>query len=141
MDNGVLFQTIHGPEIKLIDTSHMLQLLQITLHLLDIYSFWHGIQENLERAPKTWNGFGQNKMEIARDKRGSRIYQSVNRRTMAIRMTANQPKVSSRKCRLRIDSFLVCPLRMTRLANTLILTAIIPSQENPLIIDRLWMES
>ena len=71
------------------------------------------------------------KMEIARDKSGSRMYQSVNRRTMAIKMTANQPKVSSKKCRLRMDSFLVCPLRMTRLANTLILTAIIPSQRIP----------
>ena len=57
MDNGVFFQTIHGPKIELIDTSDMVQPLQITLDLLDIYSFWHGIQENLERAPKTWNGF------------------------------------------------------------------------------------
>ena len=75
--------------------------------------------------------FDRIKMEIARDKSGSRIYQSVNRRTMAIRMTATQPKVSSRKCRLRMDSFLVCPLRMTRLASTLMLTAMIPSQRIP----------
>ena len=43
MDNGIFFQTIHGPKIELIDTSDMVQLLQITLDLLDIYSFWHGI--------------------------------------------------------------------------------------------------
>ena len=47
--------------IELIDTSDMVQLLQITLDLLDIHSFWYSIQENLERAPKSWNGFGQNK--------------------------------------------------------------------------------
>ena len=69
--------------------------------------------------------------EIARDKRGSKIYQSVNRRTMAIRMTATQPRVSSRKCRLRIDSFFVFPLQTTKLASTLIVTAIIPSQRIP----------
>ena len=61
MDNGVFFQTIHGPKIELIDTSDMVQPLQITLDLLDIYSLWHGMQGNLERAPKTWNGFWQNK--------------------------------------------------------------------------------
>ena len=70
MDNGVFFQTIHGPKIELIDTSDMVQPLQITLDLLDIYSFWHGIQENLERAPKTWNGFGQNKEEYLPENAG-----------------------------------------------------------------------
>ena len=50
---------------------------------------------------------------------------------MAIRMTATQPRVSSRKCRLRIDSFFVFPLRTTKLASTFIVTAMIPSQRIP----------
>ena len=53
MDNGVLFQTIHGPEIQLIDTSHMVQLLQITLDLLDIYSFWQPTELTSGRL-KSW---------------------------------------------------------------------------------------
>ena len=65
------------------------------------------------------------------DKRGSKIYQSVNRRIRAIRMTAIQPRVSSRKCKLRIDSFFVFPLRTTKLASTFIVTAMIPSQRIP----------
>ena len=47
---------------------------------------------------------------MTRDKSGSRIYQSVNRRTMTIRITATQPRVSSRKCRLRF----VATILMTR---------------------------
>ena len=43
MDNGIFFQTIHSPKIKLIHTGYMVQLLQITLDLLDIYSFWYSI--------------------------------------------------------------------------------------------------
>ena len=75
--------------------------------------------------------FDRIKIEMTRDKSGSRIYQSVNRRTMAIRITATQPRVSSRKWRLRIDSFLVFPLRTIRLASTLMLTAMIPNHKIP----------
>ena len=57
MDDGILFQAIHGPKIELVNTSNVVQLCQIRLDLLDIPPFWHGIEENPERAPKTWNGF------------------------------------------------------------------------------------
>ena len=57
MDNGILFQAVHGPKIELVNTSDMVQLCQIRLDFLDVYPFWHGIQENSERAPKMWNGF------------------------------------------------------------------------------------
>ncbi len=50
---------------------------------------------------------------------------------VAVILMATQPKVSSRKCRLRMDSFFVFPLRTTRLASTLMLTAMIPSQRIP----------
>ena len=54
--------------------------------------------ENLQCAPKKRGmAFDRIKTEITRDKNGSRIYQSVNRRIIAIRMTANQPRVSSKK--------------------------------------------
>lgn len=57
MDNGILFQAIHGPKIELVNTSNVVQPCQIRLDLLDVHPFWHGIEENPERAPKTWNGF------------------------------------------------------------------------------------
>ncbi len=73
------------------------------LYLLDIHTFWHGII--LRRAPKRWDSFWRIiKKEMTRDRRGSRIYQSVNRRTMAIRITAATQGIF-RKCRLRMDSF------------------------------------
>ncbi|CIW03793.1 Uncharacterised protein [Streptococcus pneumoniae] len=83
------------------------------------------VDQKRERA------FERIKKEMTRDKRGSRIYQSVNRRTIAIRITATHPSVSSRKCRFRIDSFFVFPLPTTRLANRLIVIAIIPNQRIP----------
>ena len=61
MNNSVFFQIIHGSKIELIDPSDMVQLCQIRLDFLDIHSFWYSIEEYLERTPKTWNGFWENK--------------------------------------------------------------------------------
>ena len=57
MDNSIFLQAVHGPKIELIDTSNMVQFSQIRLYLLDVHPFWNSIEENPERAPKTWNGF------------------------------------------------------------------------------------
>ena len=43
MDNGILFQAVHGPKIELVNTSDMVQLCQIRLDFLDVYPFWYGI--------------------------------------------------------------------------------------------------